>query len=362
MDDVTLFLPNLDGGGAQKVLVSLANEFSRRGVDVTLVVADSDGPYYSKVSESVTIYDLESSRALTSFIRLVSYFNSCDPSAVLSTLTYFNVLVAAAHFISGSDSRLVLRETTHPTASRVRRTSWKDHMISLFAEWAYGYASSVVAISKQVADSVSKIRNIPVSKINVLYNPVNTEGIRTSLEGQRLGKQIDSSFLLSVGRLVYDKDFDCVLHAYYQIQKVRDIDLAIIGEGPQRDNLEALASDLGIRQNVYMPGYVDDPYPYMDESRLLVLASRWEGFGNVLIEAMATGTPVVATNCPGGPSEILGDGRWGHLVPVGEPTALAQAIIRTLDEPPAPPVELRQRAKRYDIKRISTEYLNVLSQ
>jgi glycosyltransferase involved in cell wall biosynthesis len=236
----------------------------------------------------------------------------------------------------------------------------KDYLISLSARWAYSYASSVIALSKEAARSVRDVHGIPSSKVNVVYNPVDIKLIESGLKDSTLYGEVDRPFLLSVGRLVLDKDFRSVIRAFSMVKQWRDVKLVILGEGPQRDNLEKIAKTLGIWQDVHMPGYVDNPYPYMHKSSLLILASKWEGFGNVLVEAMATGTPVVSTNCPGGPSEILECGKWGHLVPVECPKALASAIIRTLDEPPASPKDLRHRAKRFDISTISSDYLSIL--
>ena len=164
--------------------------------------------------------------------------------------------------------------------------------------------------------------------------------------------------ILGVGRLTQAKDFPTLIRAFALVRKKRAARLMILGEGEERPKLEALVRELGLEREVTLPGFVDNPYKYMKRAAVFVLSSKWEGFGNVLVEAMALGTPVVSTDCPSGPAEILENGRWGRLVPVGDVYALAEAIIETLDEEHHP--DVANRAKDFAVELAVEKYINVL--
>ena len=164
--------------------------------------------------------------------------------------------------------------------------------------------------------------------------------------------------ILGVGRLTQAKDFPTLIRAFALVRKKHPARLMILGEGEERSKLETLVQELGLEKEVSLPGFVDNPYKYMKRAAVFVLSSKWEGFGNVLVEAMALGTPVVSTNCPSGPAEILENGRWGRLVPVGDVYALAEAIIETLDEEHHP--DVANRAKDFAVELAVEKYINVL--
>jgi len=197
-------------------------------------------------------------------------------------------------------------------------------------------------------------------RIQVVHNPVDIEWIKTQsteslpswLEGRR--------YILSVGRMVHQKDYPSLLRSFARIQGDTTHDLVILGEGPLRQNLEILIAEFGLKERVHMPGYLPNPFPVYREADLFVLASSFEGFGNVLVEAMALGVPVVATSCPGGPKEILAEGKYGKLVPVGDPEALARAMLSTLSAPPNPEL-LKARALNFSLEKVADAYLEFFS-
>ena len=165
--------------------------------------------------------------------------------------------------------------------------------------------------------------------------------------------------ILAVGRLSAQKDFATLLEAFAKVARARLVRLIVLGEGEERESLSALADELGAASDVDLPGFAQNPYAYMSAADLFVLSSKWEGSPNVLVEAMACGTPVVSTNCPSGPEEILADGAYGPLVPVGDVDGLAEAMIELLDSP-TPPQLLRDRASDYSVERSTKSYLDVL--
>ena len=165
--------------------------------------------------------------------------------------------------------------------------------------------------------------------------------------------------LLGAGKFKPQKDLSTLIRAFAMIRASRPARLIILGEGPQRKTLQALCTELGVLEDVAFPGFVDNPFAYMARSKVFVLSSAWEGFGMVLAEAMACGCPVVSTDCPSGPAEILEDGRYGPLVPVSDPEKMSAAIASTLDDP-LPVETLRQRAAVFSDASAATLYRQVL--
>jgi glycosyltransferase involved in cell wall biosynthesis len=225
----------------------------------------------------------------------------------------------------------------------------------------YGWADAIVAISGGVADDVARVTRIPRGHIQVIYNPVVTPGFRKKAEAPLEHPWFEAGgppVLLGVGRLCPQKDFSTLIQAFAQARKERSARLLILGEGRDRPALEAMVRELGLEQDVALPGFIENPYPYMVRASLFVLSSRWEGLGNVLVEAMYCGVPLVATDCPHGPREILVDGKYGTLIPVGDAGALARAIQAGLNgKALRPPPESWQP---FEVETAVSQYLDVL--
>lgn len=360
-EKIALFTPNLFGGGAQRVMVTLANVFAEREIDVDLVVANFEGPYCSSVNGGVHVVDLGVSRAITSLPSLVRYLRHEQPAGLLSTLMYANVIAACAHSLSRSTARLVVRETNSIRRPEDANDSLKRKIAFFLAPWAYGYADHIIGISRGLSEELKEIFSLPGEKVTTIHNPAFNSNIPALKGEHRDSFEKDREYILAAGSLTPQKDFPALLHAFAQVRDVRpDVLLVILGEGGLRSHLETVSRDLYIWEDVYMPGFVDNPFGYMSAADVFVLSSRWEGFGNVLVEAMACGTPVVSTDCPSGPAEILDGGKWGHLVPVGDDVALAQAILDTLDDPPVSSDDLIERAQDFSSERIAEQYLSVI--
>jgi len=204
------------------------------------------------------------------------------------------------------------------------------------ARTCYPWAARVVAVSRGAADDLARTSGFPREQIHVIYNPVITPSV-VALARQKPGHPWlacpGPPVILGVGRLTRQKDFPTLLRAFAEVRRVRPARLIILGEGEERAALEALAGELGVANDVMLPGFITDAVTYMAASALFVLSSAWEGLPTVLIEALAAGTRVVSTDCPSGPREILQDGRLGALVPVGDVIALAEAMRQALDQP-----------------------------
>jgi len=359
---IALFLPSLRGGGAERVMVNLTRGFSERGLRVDLVLAKAEGPYLSQVPPEVRLVDLGARRVLYSLPGLVRYLRREQPQAMLSGPKHANIVAIWAKLLARVKMRIVVSE--HNTLSRstenaqLIRAKFMPFLIKTF----YPYADAVVAVSRGVAEDLIARTGLPAEKMRVIYNPVITPELFAKAQeplDHPWFRPDEPPVILGVGRLTAQKDFPTLIRAFALVRKERPARLMILGEGEERPKLEALVRDLGLENDVALPGFVDNPYKYMKRAAVFVLSSRWEGLPSVLIEALALGAPVVSTDCPSGPREILEDGRWGKLVPVGNPEALARGIIETFSNP-AGSEDLQKRAKAFSLEKIVPQYLKVL--
>ncbi len=332
---IALFLPSLDGGGAERVMVNLARGFVDEGREVDLVLVKAEGTYMNQVPDKVRIIDLQGNRVITSLLRLIKYLRKARPVALLSAMDHANVIAIFARLFSAVNTRITVG--VHSTLSiEVRQAkSWRGRILPWFINRSYPYANAIVAVSTGVAEDMAQITVIDRNNIKVIYNPVVTPQL---LEKQQQAishpwfQNNQPPVLLAVGRLTKQKDFSTLIHAFAVIREQKKCRLLILGEGEMRAELEALIAKLNLAEDVQMPGFVDNPYAYMQQADVFVLSSAWEGLVTVLIEAMACGTAVVSTDCPSGSREILADGKYGRLVPVGDYEALADAVIETLEQ------------------------------
>jgi glycosyltransferase involved in cell wall biosynthesis len=225
-----------------------------------------------------------------------------------------------------------------------------------------GRSRGLITVSRGLADDFVRVTGCPAEKLRVIYNPIVHPGLDA-----RVAEPADHPWLapgeppvlLGVGRLTAQKDFANLVEAFARVRAERRCRLLIIGEGELKGELERQIRDLGIGDDVDLAGFQANPYPFMKAARLLVLSSRWEGFGNVLVEALYCATPIVSTDCPHGPREVLADGRYGRLVPVADPEGLAGAVIEALDEQPDRQA-LVARAREFSVATIGNRYLAVL--
>lgn len=360
--DVALFIPSLRGGGAERVTVKLANGFADRGLKVDLVLAQAEGPYLSEVSPSVRVVDLQSSRVLASLPGLVRYLRRERPRAMLSALNHANIVAVIARIIAGVPVRLVISERNNVSLSIGASKTLRSRVVLHMMRKIYRRADVVMAISVGVANDLANVINFPRHQIPVVFNPVVTseliEKSRILLEHPWL-EEGKPPVILGVGRLTPQKDFATLIRAFAQVRTVHDCRLVILGEGELRAELEQLIASLGVQDSVQLPGFTDNPFAWMSRVRLFVLSSRWEGLGNVLIEAMACGAAVVSTDCPSGPAEILEGGKWGKLVPVEDVEALAEAISENLQI--SDTTNSIGRAMFFNVENAVNEYLKLFA-
>lgn len=358
---LAIFMPSFRGGGAERVMVTLARGFVARGARVDLVVAQQEGPNLPEATEGLRVVDLKSRRVVLATPRLVRYLRRESPDVVLSALPHANVVAVWARAMAASSTRLVVSEHTTASLSAANSPRLRARLLPRLMGPAYRRADAIVAVSDGVGDDLAALTGIERARISRIYNPVVTPALQElairPLEHPWF-RPGEPPVILAAGRLTAAKDFATLVRAFSLLRRSRRARLVILGEGEERRRLQALAEELEVAADVELPGFVDNPYHYMKQAGVFVLSSRWEGFGMALVEAMACGTAVVSTDCPHGPREILEGGRHGALVPTGMPDAMSRAIEDQLDRP-APPSAL-ERAGEFSSALALDRYAAIL--
>lgn len=332
---ILIVTPDLDIGGAEMVLLRLAEEFVASGREVHLASLTSGGALTGVVPANVAFHELAGRRrwnlngvalAFAMLPRLIGLLRSVKPDAVLSSMTGTNFLTVVARSFAHCGSRLVLREES--SAINI-----KSRLKQLALPRLYACADAIISVSEGVAGDLQSM-GIADARVHVIHNPIDVPRLRQLAQsGPELLADDHRPYVVALGRLTAAKDHATLLRAYASSGLRTFHQLVIVGEGDQRANLERLAEELGISDEVSLVGSMVNPYRVLADAALHVLSSRWEGLGNVLLEAMALGVPVVSTDCRHGPRELLDGGRYGRLVPVGDEVALAHAMDAELAHP-----------------------------
>jgi glycosyltransferase involved in cell wall biosynthesis len=333
---IAFFLPSLCGGGAERVVVNLAQGISERGIRVDLVVAAAEGPLLDQVPRAVRLVDLRAPRVLRSLVPLAGYLRRERPRVLVSSMSHANLIAIWAAKLAGGVAPLIVTEHNTLSQETQRQSALVGRVWPLLLRTFYPWATTVVAVSRGAADDLARTAGLRRDRIEVVYNPVITPAMlalaRQAPDHPWLAEG-QPPVILGVGRLTGQKDFSTLVRAFAEVRRRRPARLVILGEGPDRPAIEALARELGVADDMALPGFQDNALAYMAGSAVFVLSSAWEGLPTVLIEALAAGTRVVSTDCPSGPREILQDGRLGALVPVGDAAALAAATLEALERP-----------------------------
>jgi glycosyltransferase involved in cell wall biosynthesis len=358
---IAFFLPSLDGGGAERVFVQLANEFVSLDVRVDFVLATACGPYLDELSTDVRVVDLGASGVLRALPKVVRYLRTERPAAMLSGLDHANIVAILACVVSRKDTRSVISMRSVPTAVYRANKSFRGWVLLGLMRITYRYADGIIVNSVGVGTDLSELIHAPVDSMNVIYNPLDVawiDKLSRDTVGHPWCADGAASVILGMGRLDVLKDFPTLIKAFSIVRSRRDCRLVILGEGPHRDKLERLVHDMDLQADVHMPGFVSNPFAWMRHAKVFVSSSLTEGCPNAIMQSLACGTPVVATNCIGGTPEILQDGKWGRLVEVGNSAAMAEAIESTLEQ--ADHLDVRQRADDFSHDRVALQYLGVL--
>lgn len=345
-------------GGIEGKVVTLAREFLTQGIQVDLVLLrGGQTPYPERLPPEVRVIDLATRSKPDGIRRLAAYLREQHPNAVLTVKDHSAKVALLARFLARVQTPILIKVTN--TLSQTIRRPIQRHMIRLM----YPRADGIIAISQGVKRDLVDVYGIPGERISVIYNPTVSDDFPERATPAPDHPWLESGsrlpVILAAGRLTRQKGFDILLEAFARLRRTQPARLMILGDGPERLALEAQAQRLGIDADVALIGFVPDPLPYMARADLFVLSSRYEGLGNVLVEAMAVGCPVVSTDCPSGPREILEDGRHGPLVPVENAEMLADAMTARLAQ--ARDAEnLIKATLRFDSHHIAAKYLHTL--
>lgn len=396
--NVAILLPSLRGGGAERVTLFIAAGLLARGHGVSLLLEDPACDYPDDVPTGVRIFFLPrrgggEAAALgrypappprplmpgrlpsrLRFPRLASAIGlRHDQWGLLASASLPRWAAATAAYLDRERPDAVLAMMVRPAAvaamamrlarHRARTVAVQHNVLRSRREVRRARASyprldGAVGVSAGVSAEVRRLRIMPPDRIHTVHNPVVPADLGRKIRepaGHPWFDEPGPPALLSIGRLHRQKDLPTLLAAFARLLAERRVRLAVLGQGTLLPELHSLARELRIAEHVDFPGFVANPYAFLSRASLFVLSSRHEGFANVLVEAMACGCPVVSTDCSFGPAEILEGGRWGELVPVADPTALAAAMVRSLDAPPAKEA-LRERSKFFGIERAVARY------
>ncbi len=350
-------------GGISKVMLNLINETSMAGFHVD-VLLHSDTPETRDLDPKTRIIRLGRAPAMGRFLPLARYLASNGPQVLLSNREWANRNAVLARMASRAGTKLVFRVGNPPSYGIKKRGALKGWLRRLSIKATYQRAGLVIANSGKIAEEVRDMTGVDPARIIRIPNPTVAEDVleRSSRPvSHRWFHDKGPPVVLAVGRLAKQKDFSTLLAAMGILRMEYGLEarLIILGEGNERKKLGDMARSLGLEGAIDMPGFVPEPFPYMARASIFVLSSAWEGSPNVLIEALAIGVPVVSTDCPSGPREILQGGKYGRLVPVGDSEALARAMFETI-KAPHPPEYLREAAEPFRSAACARKYLEAM--
>lgn len=360
-----IYLNTLYNGGIERVMLNLAKTMVVRGIRVDLVVNFVGySPMWKEVPDSVRLVNLDAKGFTSRISKLVKYLKAESPQVILSATHISNEVAALAGFVSNTGVRVVVSEHTSlstelndlPVINRRRMC------IPILGKIAYRFAHSVVGVSEGVRKDAEKLFSLPLGKSRTIYNPIEPERILA-----QAAEPLDHPWfqagakpvVLGIGRLEKQKDFLNLLEAFSQVRKKVDAQLVVLGEGSQRQVLEARIRELGIAGEVWLAGFVANPFPFFQRASVFALSSAWEGLPTALIEALILGVPIVSTNCPSGPFEILEGGKYGTLVPVGDSAALARGIEDALSG--HTPTVPNDAFLRYSLDAVLDQYIEAMA-
>jgi len=358
---IAIFLPDLRGGGAERMRIRLARDWLAQGIAVEFILMRQQGELLPLLPEGATLHSLGIARYRDAVGPLVTHLRRTRPDVLLAAMWPLTVVAILAARLARFPLRVVVSD--HNALSKAYADRGRVHRLMLGASMGavYPFADGRIAVSKGVATDLSRLSGLAEKTFSVIYNPAGEDTAASEVSGSSRPHCLapHARVILSVGTLKAQKDHALLIDAFARLPRDENLQLCILGEGDQRPALEAQVRSLDLEGRVLLPGFAPDPAPYYEAADLFVLSSRYEGFGNVIVEALAHGVPVVSTDCPAGPSEILGDGQWGRLVPVGDPEALALAMRQSLATAHDRD-SLRVRAQDFAPRIVAQRYLQLM--
>ena len=356
---IAIHLWSLNGGGAERVALYLAQSFLEADMKVDIVLWKVQGTFLKDIPSGANIVKLGDKGAVNKLLTFSKWLSREKPNAMLCCQSLANITGITANLLGGKKIRIVIREPNTLERFSLMR-SWSFKFFPVIARLFYYFSDHIVAVSDSIAEDLQKILLSRDHKITVIYNPLPTQKIKTlaKIKPQHRWFREDVPIILGAGRFVAQKDFSTLLRAFAQVRKDKIARLVIFGEGEQKRMLMDLAAELNILDDVDFPGFTDNIFSYLASASVFVLPSKFEGCPNILLEALACGCPVVATDCRSGPKEILA-GKHGLLVEVGAVNDMASAILRQLDNNTAI-LPTSFNSTDYDVKEVADRYLGIL--
>ena len=356
---IAVFVPTMHGGGAERAMLMFSRELLSRGFLVDLITTRLEGPLRALIPEGVSVIDLQSKKTSLALRPLVRYLRETRPAALYSTIMNANVVAALAGKIAGGGIKTIVRESNAPLSTP--KKSLSQWVTFKAAPYLYRLTDGVIAVSNGVAEELGVMAPKLADRVRVISTPV--------ISGEVIAQgdepvdhpwfvHRDKPIILSAARLEPHKGFLTLVRAFSKIREKQDARLVLLGEGTLQQRIEAEIQELGLEERVAMLGWVKNPFAYMSKADVFVLASEFEGLPNVLVQAMAFGTPIVATDCRSGPAEILAGGRFGTLVPVKDEEALAHGLLHALTLPRQHEAMAHARAT-YGAERAVDSYLEM---
>lgn len=359
-EKVAIFVPSLRGGGAERAMLVFASGLVEIGMKVDLIVASYDGALCGMVPPEINLVNFDKAHVSECILELRRYLLRERPAILFSTMCNGNLVAVLSGMLARVDTKIIIRESIAPVSEP--KTAWRRRINHALARWFYELADAVIAVSEGVAAELVSMNPRLLRKIFVLPTPVITTDMQLKAQAAPSHPWFGDKrkrIVLAAGRLDPQKGFDVLLKAFSRIAGHRDdVRLIIMGEGDSRPELEQLSRELQIEKLVSMPGYIHNPFPFFRSAHVFVLSSRYEGMPNVLIQALACGLNVVATDCRSGPRECLENGKYGILVQVDNVEHMASAIESALGRR-APSDVAEYFMKKYNACNAAREYLRI---
>jgi len=359
---LAIYLPNFDGGGVERMKLILIDAFIRMGIDVVVAIHRREGELLHMLPPDVHVVPLEVARTAQALPKMVRFLRALKPHVLLSSMGHNNIVAVWARAIARTDTAVIISQHNALSRESVEMGNWQHRAMPAFYRRFGGWADGIIAVSEGVRVDMAEHTGIPLDRIDTIYNPVIDHDFARRAALPTHHPWLENPLLkvfVGVGRLVGQKDFPTLIRAF-SVLRAPEARLLILGNGPERAPLQELIRSLGLKNRVQLVGFKHNPLPFISRATALVMSSRYEGFGNVLVEAFGCGTAVISTDCPYGPAEILDGGRWGQLVPVGDPAALAKAMERQLMAP-WPSAALRKRAQTQHVDTVARRYLELFA-
>ena len=367
---IAFIINSLGGGGAERVLQTLSNYLVNHEHDITIIVLEQEKPYYI-LDEKIKIVTLRSSIFAKGigkipFIPLQSFelnrlLKKLEIEQAISFLVRANFVFCFTKYFSSS--KVIISERIH-AKKQYEKDKLENKIMNSLIRSLYKKADKIISISNGIRESLINDYSIDSSKIVTIHNPQNIEQIQTQKKKDISFKFNEKfKYFITLGRLVRQKDHATLIKAFKLCnEKFKDSKLLILGQGSLKDDTEKLIQELQLENKVILLGFIENPFDYLKKSDVFVFSSIFEGFGNVLVEAMACGLPVISTNCPSGPSEILENGKYGMLTKVGDEAELAHAMLEMLDDNMNKKFKTLslERVLNFDVSIVANKYLDIL--